>query len=148
MTEKNTKKGKDSHRGVKTGIALTGAAAALAAAAAGYYFYASKDAKKNRRNAAKWATGFKKEAMAQIEKLNKLDRAAIAGAVDRASSLYESAKNVHSGEIARAAQELKNHWRDLASEFSSGRSKKKKSTKSGSRTKKTSGAKSTRTSSK
>lgn len=100
-------------RKVGTGIALAGLAAA-----AGYYFYASKDAKKNRRIASKWANDMKSEVMAKAQKIQKMDKTNIAAAVDNVAKAYRSAKNVDSKELARATSELKKNWREIVRELS------------------------------
>lgn len=100
-------------RKVGTGIALAGLAAA-----AGYYFYASKDAKKNRRIASKWAHEMKSEVMAKAQNIKKMDKANVAAAVDNVAKAYRSAKNVDSKELARAAAELKKNWREIVRELS------------------------------
>lgn len=104
----------------KTKRALSGAAiatGAAAAAAAGYYFYASKNAKQNRKVAAKWASGFKREALRQAKKLEKLDKATIARAVDRAVAAYHTVRTVERSDLEKAARELKTNWTALSAEL-------------------------------
>lgn len=106
-------------KGTKTrrNLALGAIAAAAASAAAGYYFYASKDAKKHRRIVAKWATDMKRDVVKEAKKLKNIDRAQIAGIIDEAAAAYESAKRIDRKELARAAKELKNNWREIATEL-------------------------------
>ncbi|HEY4525336.1 MAG TPA: hypothetical protein VJL39_03140 [Candidatus Paceibacterota bacterium] len=100
-----------------TKITLAGAAGA-AVAAAGYYFYASKNASKHRKVAARWAIGFKKEAQKHVKKLDTVDSAAIARAVDKAAIAYGSLRTIDKKALAAAARELKTNWREFASEAS------------------------------
>lgn len=93
-----------------------GAGALAAAVAAGYYFYASKNAPEHRRVAARWAGGLKKEALREVKRLKKLDRAQVMKAIDAASALYDGARSVDRKEVVRAAKELKNNWQALVSE--------------------------------
>lgn len=98
--------------GVGTGVAV-GAAAALA----GYYFYADKNAKKHRKMAAAWANNLKKDAVKEIKKLEKIDKASITRAVNKASALYKKAATGATGkEVARATAELKKNWHRLQKE--------------------------------
>src|SRR5665213_4115924 len=82
-----------------------GALAAAAAAGAGYYFYASKDAKKNRKIAAKWADKLQKEVVREAKSLKTLDYATVAAIVDEASSAYKTVQGVDRKDLLRAAQE-------------------------------------------
>lgn len=111
MASKKTKKG----NGSKVG---TGLAIGALAMAAGYYFYASKDAKKNRRIAAKWATDMKAEVLEKAENMKSMDKAKIAAAVDTVARAYKSAKNVDGKDLARAAKELKTNWKEIVQELS------------------------------
>ncbi len=92
------------------------AAAAAAAAAAGYYFYASKDAKQNRKIAARWAADLKNDVVRETKKLKNVSREDVLEIVDRAAEAYETARNVNIRELLRAAKELKTNWRVLADE--------------------------------
>src|SRR4051812_38232435 len=87
-----------------------GLAAVGAAAAAGYYFYASKDAKKHRKVAAKWADGLKKEVIKETKRLQDIDARSVARAIDTAASTYAAARSIDAGEIRRATAELKKNW--------------------------------------
>ncbi|HEY4488486.1 MAG TPA: hypothetical protein VJB97_03130 [Candidatus Paceibacterota bacterium] len=101
---------------VTKGTKMTLAGAAVAAA--GYYFYASKNAAKHRKVAARWAEGFKKEAQKHVKKLDRIDSAAIARAVDKAAIAYGSLRTIDKKALAVAARELKKNWRAFASEAS------------------------------
>ncbi len=96
-----------------------GLLAAGAAAAAGYYFYASKNAKKNRRIAAKWAQNLKNDVVKQAKKAKTLDRAQVLSFIDKAAGAYETVRSVNKRDLERAAKELKDNWRALAEELSS-----------------------------
>ena len=58
-------------------------AAGATAAAAGYYFFASKNAEKNRKIAAKWASDLKSDVMKESKKLQNIDRATVIKIVDK-----------------------------------------------------------------
>ncbi len=96
---------------------LMGAAAA-GAAAAGYYFYASKNAKKNRDVAAKWAVDFKDDVMKQAGQLKHIDRTAIVGIIDGVTRAYEGVRSLDHKDVMRAADELKGNWQKLKAELS------------------------------
>ena len=96
------------------------AAAAAASAAAGYYFYASKNAKKNRKIAAKWAVDMQKDVLKRAKSLKNIDRAAIAAIVEQSARAYKGVRNLDRGEIERAAKELKNNWKKIAVELKKG----------------------------
>jgi gas vesicle protein len=106
----------------KVGLGL----AAAAAAAAGYYFYASKEAVKNRKVAAKWATGFKKDVVKQLKDSGVMDSAAVKSAVSKVEKAYKQAQDIDAEDIKRAAKELKDNWDSVASEIKKGVAKGKK----------------------
>ncbi|MHB8860603.1 MAG: hypothetical protein ACYC48_02610 [Minisyncoccota bacterium] len=87
-----------------------GLAAAGAAAATGYFFYGSKDAKKNRKIAAKWATDMKKEVLKEAKRLENATPKAFAAMVDSVAKTYQSARSVDAADMKRAAKELKENW--------------------------------------
>ena len=93
--------------GVGAGIVAAGAAAA------GYYFYGSKDAKKNRRIAAKWASDMKAEILREARAVKNLDRGRILGIVDRVARTYSDVRAIDSRDVRRAVDELREHWEDL-----------------------------------
>ncbi len=111
-----TKKGKSG----KVGKVGAGVIAAAALAAAGYYFYASKDAKKNRQVAAKWAREFKKDVIKRAKALKNVDRAAMAAIVEQSARAYKGIRGLDRGEVERAAKELKNNWQKIAKELKKG----------------------------
>lgn len=100
----------------KKQVGLGAGALAAAAVAAGYYFYASKNAPEHRRVAARWAGGLKQEALREVKRLKKLDRAQVMKAIDAAASAYETARSVDRKDVMRAAKELKNNWQEVVSE--------------------------------
>lgn len=102
----------------KVGLGLLAATATAAGVAAGYYFYASKNAKKHRRIASKWAGNLKKDVIKQAKKVTNIDRDTLAGIIDKASAAYRNVKNVGPTELSRATKELKNNWKELMSELS------------------------------
>lgn len=109
------------------GAGLIGAAAA---AAAGYYFYATKDAKKNRKLAAKWATDLKRDVVREAKKLQNVDRAKMLKIVDTAATAYETVRSVDKKDLTGAVKELKKNWQELARELGVGaKGAKKKITK-------------------
>lgn len=94
----------------KTALEIGAGLIATGAAAAGYYFYASKDAKKNRKIAAKWATDMKKEVEKEVKRLESTSPKAFAAVVDRIAKTYQIARSVDASDVKRAAQELKANW--------------------------------------
>lgn len=112
----STKKGKSG----KVGKVGAGVVAAAALAAAGYYFYASKDAKKNRQIAAKWAGELKKDVVKRAKALKNVDRAAVAAIVEQSTRAFKGARDLNRGEIERAAKELKSNWQKIAGELKKG----------------------------
>ncbi len=104
----------------KVGLGLLAATATAAGVAAGYYFYASKNAKKNRKIVSKWAVDLKKDVIKQAKKVGSIDQATIANIIDKASETYQTVKSVGPAELSRATKELKNNWKELVDELSSG----------------------------
>lgn len=104
----------------KKGRLGKGMLAAAALAAAGYYFYASKDAKKNRRVAARWAGEFKKDVITRAKGLKNVDRAAVAAIVEQSARAYKGIRELDRKEVERAARELKNNWQKIARELKKG----------------------------
>lgn len=98
-------------------LAATAAAAGLAA---GYYFYASKNAKKNRRVAAKWAIDMKRDVVKRAKALKNVDRAAVAAIVEQSARAYKGIRGLDRGEVERAAKELKKNWQKIAAELKKG----------------------------
>ncbi len=106
-----------------------GLAAGAAAAAASYYFYFSKDAKKHRATAARWAGDLKKSAEREIGELKKIDKASVLAAIDKAAKMYQQTKSASKEDVLRAAKELKQHWQELTSELQKTRRSVAKTTK-------------------
>lgn len=104
----------------KKGRLGKGVLAAAALAAAGYYFYASKNAKKNRQVAAKWAGEFKRDVVKRAKALKNVDRAAVAAIVEQSARAYKGIRELDHSEIERAAKELKNNWQKIARELKRG----------------------------
>ncbi|MDB5237908.1 MAG: hypothetical protein JWM46_178 [Candidatus Kaiserbacteria bacterium] len=115
MAKKNTKVG----AGVGAGVLAAGAAMA----AAGYYFYASKDAKQNRKIAAKWAGNLKNDVVKQAKKVQNIDKAQLAKIIDQAAAAYETVRSVDKMDLQKAAKELKMNWQELAAELTGGMKK-------------------------
>ena len=113
MVQKNSKSGKTATAG-KVGLGLL---AATAGAAAGYYFYASKDAKKNRKIASKWAVAMKSEVMKTAKKVKNLDRKNLEQIVSNTAKTLSSMKNHDRKEVERAAHELKANWQIVMKEL-------------------------------
>ena len=97
-----------------------GVLAAAALAAAGYYFYASKNAKKNRQVAAKWAGELKRDVVKRARALKNVDRAAVAAIVEQSARAYKGVRGLDRGEVERAAKELKKNWQKIARELKKG----------------------------
>ena len=93
-----------------------GLVAASAAAATGYYFYGSKDAKKNRKIAAKWATDMKKEVLKEAKRLENATPKTFAAVVDSIAKTYQTARSVNAADVKRAATELKANWETVQRE--------------------------------
>lgn len=111
-----TRKTKHDNTALAAGIGA--AALAAAAAGAGYYFYASKDAKKHRQGASRWAKGLKREVVKRAKLLKKIDADAVASAVDEAVTLYEGVRGVSAKDLRAAAKELKSNWKKVKGEVS------------------------------
>jgi hypothetical protein len=111
--KKSVKKGNNGLLAAEIGAGVL----AAGAAAAGYYFYGTKDAKKHRNAAAKWAKGMKADVIKQAKKVEKLDKKVVASIVDQAQKTYQGVKNVDKAELMRAAMELKNNWQELQKEL-------------------------------
>lgn len=94
--------------------------AAAALAAVGYYFYASKNAKKNRQVAAKWAVDMKRDVVKRAKGLKNVDRAAVAAIVEQSARAYKGIRGLDRGEVERAAKELKKNWQKIAAELKKG----------------------------
>jgi hypothetical protein len=99
-------------KGIGAGLVV-----ASAAAAAGYYFYGSKDAKKHRQAAAKWATDMKKEVIREAKNLKKLDAQDFADIVDTVTTTYQGVKSINPADLKRAANELKANWKMVQQEL-------------------------------
>jgi len=106
-----------------------GVLAAAALAAAGYYFYASKNAKKNRQVAAKWAVDMKRDVVRRAKALKNVDRAAVAAIVEQSARAYKGIRGLDRGEVERAAKELKSNWQQIAKELKKGGAKVKSAAK-------------------
>lgn len=96
-------------------------AATAAGVAAGYYFYASKNAKKHRKIAAKWAGDLKNDVVREAKKLQNIDRKDVMAIVDTAARAYESVRDIKGTDVARAARELKDNWQEITKELKKGR---------------------------
>lgn len=88
-----------------------GLAAVGAAAAAGYYFYGSKQAKKHRKAAAKWAHDLKNEVLRETGSLEKMDAEDIAKVVDTVAAAYRGVRSINAADLRRASNELKSNWK-------------------------------------
>lgn len=99
--------------GLEVGLGL----AAVAASAAGYYFYASKDAVKNRKKVAKWATDMKSDVIEQAKKMKKFDQRVYKTIVDESMRAYKSVKSIDPKDLALAAAELKSNWKAVEAEI-------------------------------
>ena len=106
-------------KGVSTAVEATAAAAvaAVGAAAAGYYFYGTKNAKKHRQAASKWAQGLKKDVVKSAKSLKKLDAKTLARVVDDAAAMYQGARGVAKTDVRTAASELKKNWKMIEREL-------------------------------
>ena len=93
-----------------------GLVAASAVAATGYYFYGSKDAKKNRKIAAKWATDMKKEVLKEAKRLENATPKTFAAVVDSVAKTYQTVRSVNAADVKRAANELKANWETVQRE--------------------------------
>ncbi len=96
---------------VGVGLLAAGAAAGL-----GYYFYASKNAGKNRRIVAKWASDMKGDVVKQAKRVGDLDRDSVLSLIDKASNAYETARGIDKKDLQRAAGELRKNWGQILKE--------------------------------
>ena len=119
---KKTKTKNTGKTAMKIGAGLV---AAGAAAMAGYYFYGSKDAKKHRKIAAKWATDMKKEVMKEARGLEKISPKAFATIVDGVAKTYQNARSVNAADVRRAANELKKNLATIKLEMKRPASKRR-----------------------
>ncbi len=103
-----------------------GALAAGAALAAGYYFYGSKDAKKHRKAAEKWANDLKKDVAREIKDLEKVSKKDVTRIVNQAAKSYAALSELDTSDVMAAAKELKDNWETLTDEVTK---KTKKTTK-------------------
>jgi len=104
----------------KAGVAGAGAAALAAAAAAGvatYYFYGTKNAKRHRQSASKWAKGMQKDVEKGVKSLKKIDSKTVARVVDDAAAAYQGMRGVAAEDVRAAAKELKSNWRRMQTEM-------------------------------
>jgi hypothetical protein len=90
---------------------------AAAGITAGYYFYASKNAKANRKIAAKWANDLKSKVIREAKKHGTPDKKTLANIVDAATKTYAKVSKLDSKKLADAAGELKTHWQKIAREI-------------------------------
>ncbi len=95
-------------------------AATAAGVAAGYYFYASKNAKKHRKIAARWASDLKTDVIRQAKKVQHLDRKDVMAIVDTAARTYENVRDLNRKDIESAARELKDNWQEITKELKRG----------------------------
>ncbi len=112
QAKKTAAKKKNNDTALAAGIGA-GVLAAGAAAAAGYYFYGTKDAKKHRAAASKWAKGMKTQVEKELKKVQKFDKKVVAAIVDKAAAAYEGVRGVDMQDLKAAANELKKNWEAL-----------------------------------
>ncbi|MEK7604527.1 MAG: hypothetical protein AAB442_01910 [Patescibacteria group bacterium] len=98
---------------VKTGVAL----GLAAAAAAGYYFYGSDKAKQHRKIATRWAADMKDDVMSKAAQLKEMSAKDFATIVDTVSATYAGARAIDASDLKRAAQELKDNWKEVQKEL-------------------------------
>lgn len=110
-------------------IGAAALAATAAGAAAGYYFYVSKDAKSNRKLAAKWARDLKSDVVREAKKVGDVSKADVIKLVDKATKVYTSARSVDPAELRRAAAELRSNWSEIIAEAEGGAKKAAKRAK-------------------
>ena len=116
----------------KTLKGLEAGAVVAGAAAAGYYFFGSKNAKKHRATAVKWAGGFKNEVVKEVRMLSRVDKKKVGAVIDSVARAYKSARKADVKELGKAASELKKNWHHLAAEMKGGARKARATvTKSG-----------------
>jgi uncharacterized membrane protein YfbV (UPF0208 family) len=108
----------------KHGRRLAPALIAVGAAAAGYYFYGSKNAARNRAQAAKWAKEMKGEVMRKVRTLPRIDEKTVTNLVNAAAASYEKVRSIRKADVARAAKELRDNWQRLVGESRAGKGRK------------------------
>ena len=93
-----------------------GLIAAGAVAAAGYYFYGSKNAKKHRGAAVKWANDMKREVIREAKRVKNIDAKDFAKVVDTVAGTYRGVRSINAADLKRAANELKTNWKMIQHE--------------------------------
>ena len=96
----------------KTAIGV-GAGLIAAGAVAGYYFFASKNAKKNRKIVASWATKLKRDTEKKIKTLAAMDKSAVTKVIEQTASLYKGVGGISTKDLSAAVSELKKNWQKL-----------------------------------
>lgn len=107
----------------KTGPTITKTAvgaglAAVAAAVAGTYFlYGAKNAPKHRKQVKAWSLKARGEILEHIEKLAKVDEATYHKVIKEVAGKYKTLKHLDAKDVIEFAEELKDHWKDIAKEI-------------------------------
>lgn len=94
----------------KTKIAIGVGTGLLAAGAAGYYFFASKDAEKNRKIVASWATKLKKDVEKEVKAIKSNKEPVVKKIIDKVSKAYKGLEGVNMKDVSAAVSELKKNW--------------------------------------
>ncbi len=100
------KQKKSSHMGA----IATGIAGLTAAAVGAYYLYGSDDAKKNRAKVKSWMLKAKGEVMEELEKAADITEAGYISAVDAVAKKYNELKQVDPAELEAFISDMKDHW--------------------------------------
>ena len=101
----------------KIALEIGAGLAAAGAAAAGYYFYGSKQAKKHRKIAAKWAGDMKKEVIREAKRAKNMNAKDFAKIVDAVAGTYRGVASVNAADLKRAANELKSNLKMVQREI-------------------------------
>lgn len=96
----------------------TGLAAVAAAAIAGTYFlYGAKSASKHRKQVKAWSLKAKGEILEQLEKLSTVNEATYHKVIKQVASKYKTLKRLDAKDVVEFAEELQDHWKDIAKEI-------------------------------
>ena len=94
---------------------LAGAGLVAGAALAAYLLTSPKDRKKAAAKAKKWMIEMQKETAEKVKKVQDLTQEKYNQIVDEVKPKYEVLKDVSETELSSFADEMKSHWKNIAS---------------------------------
>lgn len=104
---------KKSGGGVRLAVEIGAGVAALAAGAAAAYFLTGDKGVKNRKKIKAWMLNAKKEVVAGVKKMEKVNKAGYNSLVKKVVERYKAAKDVSPQEIASLVKEINGHWKNI-----------------------------------